>query len=306
MNACAKIAPAMSGPASASASASEIRIRKATQADAEICGPILYEAFATINRSHGFPPELPSGEAGAEILGMLFSHPGFYGFVAESGGRIVGSNCLDERSSIVGLGPITVDPKAQNQGIGRALMEAALERVRQRNAPGVRLVQSAFHNRSLSLYAKLGFHPREPLSVMEGKPDGVVAKGWKVRPATAADVDACNRLCRDVHGHDRPGELTDGLAQGSVLVVEREGRITGYACGFGYFGHAVGETNPDIQALLREANHVTGPGILIPTRNAELFTWCLTHGMRVFQPMTLMTIGQYQEPRGAYLPSVLY
>ena len=38
---------------------------------------------------------------------MMFSHPGFYGVVAESDGRIIGSNCLDERSPIAGVRPIT-------------------------------------------------------------------------------------------------------------------------------------------------------------------------------------------------------
>ena len=52
---------------------------------------------------------------------MLFSSPGFYCVVAESEGRIVGSNCLDERSLIAGIGPITVDPGAQNLGVGRKL-----------------------------------------------------------------------------------------------------------------------------------------------------------------------------------------
>ena len=82
---------------------------------------------------------------------MLLSHPGFYGVVAEADGRIVGSNCLDERSVIAGIGPITVDPLAQNRGAGRKLMQAVLDRCGERNAPGVRLVQMAFHNRSLSL-----------------------------------------------------------------------------------------------------------------------------------------------------------
>jgi len=39
-------------------------------------------------------------------------------------------------------------------------MEAVLERAKQRGFAGVRLVQAAFHNRSLSLYTKLGFDSR--------------------------------------------------------------------------------------------------------------------------------------------------
>ena len=237
---------------------------------------------------------------------MLFSHPEFYCVVAECGGRIVGSNCLDERSRISGLGPVSVDPAVQNRGVGRALMSAMLDRVRQKDASGVRLLQATFHNRSLSLYAKLGFDVREPMSVMQGEPTTTTVEGCTVRPATTADLDCCNHLCEQVHGHNRAGELRDGISQGTALVVERHGRITAYASGFGYFGYAVAEANLDLQALIRAAKNVSGPGILVPTRNAELFRWCLENGLRVLQPMTLMTIGLYNQPTGPYLPSILY
>ena len=51
----------------------------------------------------------------------------------------------------------SVDPAAQDGRIGRALMDAMLSRVAELRAPGVRLVQISYHNRSLSLYSKLGF-----------------------------------------------------------------------------------------------------------------------------------------------------
>lgn len=283
-----------------------IRIRPATANDAESCGRICYEAFATINRTHGFEPEVPSPEVAVGMFGMLISHPGFYCIVAESEGRIVGSNCLDERGPIAGVGPITVLPSAQNRSIGRALMQAVLHRARERNSAGVRLLQSAFHNRSLSLYAKLGFDVREPISVMQGSPIAKPVEGFTVRTAALTDLDECDRLCEKIHGHNRSGELLDGIRQGSALVVERDGRLTGYASAFGYFGHVVGETNQDVQALIAAAPDFGGPGILVPTRNAELFRWCLHNGLRVAHPMTLMTMGVYNEPSGAYLPSVLY
>lgn len=285
---------------------SPIRIRRATPEDADVCGPIFYEAFATVNRNHDFPPELPAAEAGVGILRMLFSHPAFYCVVAECDGRVVGSNCLDERSTIAGLGPVSVDPGVQNGGIGRALMVTMIEHVRERGFPGVRLLQAAFHNRSLSLYAKLGFDVREPMSVMQGRPVQRAIDGYPVRHAVDGDLDACNRLCFHVHGHNRSGELRESIGQGAARVVERQGRITGYASGFGYFGHAVAESNEDLRALISAVEDVSGPGIIVPTRNAELFRWCLDNGLRVLQPMTLMTIGLYNEPTGAYLPSVLY
>ena len=291
----------MSSPAHTSA----VHIRRATPGDAETCGRICYQAFAAINRSHNFPPDFPSAEVATGLLTMLFSHPGFYCVVAELDGRIVGSNGLDERSIIAGVGPITVDPDVQNRGIGRMLMQSVLDRGRERGFAGVRLLQAAFHNRSLSLYTKLGFDPREPMSVMQAPPR-LTFEGCQVRAATAEDVEEASRLCERVHGHNRAGELRDGIGQGSALVVSRHGRITGYASGFGYFGHAVGESNLDVKALLGAAEGISGPGIIVPTRNADLFRWCLENGMRVLYPMTLMTMGLYNEPAGAYLPSVLY
>jgi predicted N-acetyltransferase YhbS len=284
----------------------QIHIRRATPEDADACGRIFYEAFATINRTHNFPPELPAVEAGTGILRMLFSHPGFYCVVAERDGRVIGSNCLDERSTIAGLGPVSVDPEVQNCGIGRTLMTSVMDHARQRGFAGIRLLQSTFHNRSLSLYAKLGFDAREPMSVMQGRTTERAIDGYPVRQAAEADLDECNRLCERVHGANRAGELRDGIGQATARVVERRGRITAYASAFGYLGHAVAESNEDLQALIAAADNVNGPGIIVPTRNAELFRWCLNNGLRVFQPMTLMTIGLYNEPTGAYLPSVLY
>lgn len=283
-----------------------ITIRKAKPQDAEACAKICYAAFATINCKHGFPPDFPNEEVAKGVLAQLFSHPGFYCVVAEANGKLIGSNCLDERTPIAGVGPITVDPDVQNQNIGRALMLAVMKRAEEKGFAGIRLLQAAFHNRSLSLYTKLGFDAREPLSVMQGPPILKEMDGYPVRPATAKDLDVCNRLCKLVHGHDRGGELEDALKDGTAVVVERAGRITAYATGLGFFLHAVAETNEDLQALIANAKEFLGPGIIVPTRNAELFRWCLQNGLRVVEPMTLMTSGLYNEPKGAYLPSISF
>lgn len=283
-----------------------VQLRRAAPGDADAGGRICCDAFATINRQHGFPPDLPDPEAAIGLLKMLFGHPQFYCVVAESNGRIVGSNCLDERSAIAGVGPITIEPSAQNQRIGRMLMQAVMNRAREGAFPGIRLLQAAFHNRSLSLYTKLGFDAREPISVIQGVPIKEPIGDCAVRPAKEQDIEAADHVCERVHGHNRSGELRDSIKQGTARVVERHGRITGYASLVGYFGHAVAESNLDLQALIASTDAFEGPGILIPTRNSELFRWCLERGLRVAYPMTLMTIGLYNEPRGAYLPSVLY
>jgi hypothetical protein len=119
-------------------------------------------------------------------------------------------------------------------------------------------------------------------------------------------LDACNALSRRVHGFDRAAELAHAVRQNTASVVERGGRITGYATSLAFFGHATAETNPDLQALIASVDSFGGPGILVPSRNSALLRWCLANGLRVVQPMTLMSVGLYNEPAGAWMPSILF
>jgi GNAT superfamily N-acetyltransferase len=281
-----------------------IQVREARPDDAQRCGRICYEAFHAINEAHGFPPDIPSPELGIGLLSMMIGHPGHHVIVAERDGVVLGSNALDERSEIAGIGPITVDPELQNSGVGRLLMDASIERAKRFD--GVRLVQAAFHNRSLSLYTKLGFDPREPLSCVSGPPLERQLPGYSVRPAIATDLADCDALCHRVHGHTRSGELADAIRNGSAQIAVRGGRIVAYCTGIAFFSHAVGEGDADVQALIAAAPAFHGPGFLVPTRNAALLRWCLEQGLRIVQPMTLMSMGRYQEPRGAWLASILY
>src|SRR3989440_10769038 len=219
----------------------DIKVRSGTPADAEICGRICYNAFRTISEAHGFAPDFPTSEVAISLLTWMLGNPKFYSVVAEIDGRIVGSNFLDERNTIAGVGPITVDPTVQNCAIGRHLMDAVHERAAAKNFAGVRLIQAGFHTRSLSLYTKLGYDVREHLACMQGNALDLSVEGYVVRPAAEADIEPSNRLCRRVHGHDRDGELRDAVAKRSATVVEHDGRISGYATVVGFFGHAVGE-----------------------------------------------------------------
>ena len=116
----------------------DIVLRPGTPEDAAVCGPICFEAFKAIDDEHNFPWDFPSAEVATGLLTMMLSNPGFYSVVAEKDGNVVGSNFLDERGPIAGVGPITVDLGSQNQTIGRLLMGAVLDRASKRRAAGVR------------------------------------------------------------------------------------------------------------------------------------------------------------------------
>ena len=284
----------------------DVTLREGRPDDAPACGKIAYAGFKSVADEHNFPPDFPTVESAIAVLGFLLANPGFHKVVAELDGRVVGSNILDERNPIAGVGPITVDPTVQNRAIGRRLMQAVMERAAARKFGGVRLVQAAYHRRSLSLYTKLGFDSREPLSVFQGAALNLRIAGYAVRTARESDLEECARLCIRVHGHERTGETRDALRTGHAAVVERAGRITGYTSAIAFFGHSVGETNDDLKALIGAAQSFDGPGFIVPTRNGDLMRWCLNNGLRIVEPMTLMTVGLYNEPAGAWLPSVVY
>jgi predicted N-acetyltransferase YhbS len=202
-----------------------ITLRQGRAEDAQRSGLICYEAFKAIAEQHHFPPDFPSAEITIGLLSSLLARPDIYSVVAEIDGRLVGSNFLWENASIASIGPTTVDPKLQNGQVGKQLMKNVLERARAQGFAGTRLVQAAYHSRSLSLYAKLGFVVREPLATLQGQPLGLEVKGFSVRQATERDLESCNELCRKVHGHDRSHELLDSIKQKTASVVDHDGRI---------------------------------------------------------------------------------
>ncbi len=286
--------------------AEPVVIRQFEQRDIPQCGQICYEAFRTVAEKHGFPPDLPSPEVGADIMESLWKDPGFYGVVAERDGAVLGSNWLDERNAISGVGPVTIDPAVQDGGVGRRLMQAVIERSDARGFPGMRLLQAAYHARSLSLYTKLGFASREGVAVMDGAATDSGLTGYAVRPLRPDDLAACNELAANVHGFHRGPELQAAGKANNAFVAERDGAIRAYTSGLGYFGHSVGETTEAICALLAVAPRLPSLGVVVPMRNYQLFRWCLDHGMRVVLTMTLMSRGLYHEPSGPYLPSIQY
>lgn len=281
-------------------------VRECRQEDAPACGEICFTAFKTVANHHNFPEDFPNAEVTTGLLTGLITHPGFYGVLAELDGKIVGSNFLDERSSIAGVGPITISNGLQNKSIGKELMINVIDRANEKKFAGVRLLQAAYNNSSLSLYAKLGFNVQDSMAAMQGPPISHKVTGYPVRPAHKEDLDACNKICEYVHGHNRSGELSDAIQQSTALVVEHDDNIVGYSTGLAYFGHSVATSNEGLKALISAVEQFQGPGILVPTSNHELFRWCLKNKLRVVHVMSLMSIGLYNQPKGSYLPSILY
>jgi predicted N-acetyltransferase YhbS len=284
----------------------EISLRPAATDDIEKCGIICFEAFKRLSEKHGVAPSFVSPQLAIDRFAATLKRKGIYCVVAENENGIIGSNFVDERSAIAGVGPLTVDPDVQNKGVGRLLMRHVMDRSAEKQFAGIRLCQATYNVHSFALYAKLGFSTFELLTTLKGNPLEIEIPGYSVRLATDTDLDACNALCRKIHGFDRSIEVLDAIVNETATVVEREGKVTGYATSIAYTGHAVAKKNTDLMALVGAAREILGQGILVPARNSELLLWCVEKGFKIVQHMTLMGKGMYKEPIGPYMPSVIY
>jgi predicted N-acetyltransferase YhbS len=282
------------------------KVRSIVLEDAPIVGEIMTVAFNDVFQRHGFPPPFPSVEAGRQLTALYAVYSETQGFVAERNGRIVGSAFLNVRGDKAGIGPVTVDPRAQGSGAGRALMHRLLEE--SRHCSSVRLTQDAFNNVSFSLYSKLGFVPRDVLAALaaeDPQPQPVPDAG-KVRPVTAADLDEVAALDTRVTGLARRGDLGLLLGLGSHLVCQRGDRIVGYLCrvpleGVDYLGPAAAEEPDDLKGLLYHAAQIPGPRaarIGLYASQPELVHYAMESGYTVFSLGTYMVRGDWEPPNG--------
>jgi hypothetical protein len=144
---------------------------------------------------------------------------------------------------------------------------------------------------------------------MNGKLRDGATDDIEVRPVTEGDLEECAALCKQVHGFERTGALRDSIQAFVPFAALRGGRIVAYASTLTFWpmAYGVAESEEDMKALLLGAAAVVDDPLaaLVPLQSG-LFRWALEQGLRAVKPMNVMALGEYQEPRGSWFPSVLY
>ncbi|SCZ58464.1 GNAT family N-acetyltransferase [Thiohalomonas denitrificans] len=139
----------------------KIVIRCETDADVEAIRDVTVSAFKTLEISNHTEQFIIEALRAAGALTVSL--------IAEFDGRVVGHIAFspvtisDGTGDWYGLGPLSVVPEYQRQGIGRALIEEGLSRLKSLNARGVCLVGHPDY------YKKFGFR-NLPGLVLEGVP----------------------------------------------------------------------------------------------------------------------------------------
>ena len=230
------------------------------------------------------------------VIGGWVQHPNVWGVLAERDGTILGSNYLDQRGPIAGVGPISVDPEAQNSGVGRRLMEAVIERGK--DAPGgVRLLQDGFHMRSLCLYQSLGFNVTEPVVIMSGKPRSGPVDGVEVRRLEAGDIDACETSAQCTAGSEPAScAMRSGLRAVRGGAGRTGGRLPDQAT-LWPMAHGVAESEEDMERSCSASRRSPGASFVPRADPLGALPLGLREGLRAVKPMNIMARGPYQEPR---------
>jgi GNAT superfamily N-acetyltransferase len=210
-------------------SAKQCAIREIRPADSDDCARIIYEGFGGLHDYHRFPRDLPTLEAASQLANNLIAHRRIWGIVAEADGKIVGSNFLDERGPIRGVGPLTVAPEVQGPGVGRHLMTAVIERGAE--SRGIRLFQDSFNMsrfRCTPRWASTSGNWRWSCTAPRSPGRATPSTCVRSRRATSRSASACAQECTVF---ERTAELLGAIRAPvfSPFVAVRDGRITAYA-----------------------------------------------------------------------------
>lgn len=146
------------------------------------------------------------------------------GAVALRQGRVVGTALTTPFGPVAAINMVIVAASARGRGIGRALMEQAIDKA------GGRTLRLTATEDGLPLYRKLGFVPTGRIVQHQGAPSAAPAPRSAVAWAHCEDGPAILALDRAATGMDRT-PLFDRLASQARIAVTRgaDGRPDGFA-----------------------------------------------------------------------------
>jgi len=194
------------------------------------------------------------------------------------------------------FGMIIVAPALQGRGIGRLLMDELL-----RQADGRTIVLNSTRE-GYRLYERLGFVPcgqvNQHQAILVAAPPEARASG-AVRPLRREDIDALRDLDWRASGMGRTRLLDALIAVGKFAVIERESRVSGYACArrFGrgvVIGPVIARDAVDAKALIATlAADCRGDFVRIDVPAASgLSAWLEALGLRHVDQVVSMVRGK--------------
>ncbi len=111
--------------------------------------PCHADALAYLHEA-AFPP---GARWNAPTMALQLGLPGAFGWIAPAGGMILARTVIDEAEILT----LAVHPDARRQGLGRALLNAAIRTAAEQGSTGLYLEVDARNTAARALYAASGF-----------------------------------------------------------------------------------------------------------------------------------------------------
>lgn len=222
------------------------------------------------------------------------------GWVAgDSSGRVVGTIIVwnwSERAATLGF--VIVDPALQGKGLGRRLMDKALQYT------GGRAVQLAATDAGLKLYRDCGFAARGSIEQWQAADLSVKTPpplpNLQLRTGQAEDLGLLVELDADAFGAKRPALIESVLASGNAVIAVQDGRPRGFAMrrpsGRGLVIGPLVAVDQDM-AIVLAAEQMRGVNGLVridvPGDADQLRRWLATAGLGCVDRVTIMVRGAW-------------
>jgi ribosomal protein S18 acetylase RimI-like enzyme len=237
-------------------------VRNARDDEAGAIADVLSRAAfgPTVSRLVAFPRTSPHGDV----------------LVTENGsGGPAGAVCCVSFGATGWIGALGVAPESRRHGLGRALTEAAIARLRERGASTVLLFAT---DMGRPLYERLGFVAEGAATAWRGTA-GTIPGAVTIRRLCEEDREAVAELDAIATGEDR-AHLLDALHPLSGVAVERTGTLAGWAAKAPYgAGIAICAADEEAgAALMAAAAGGAAPATLVvpdanAAANANLRRW---------------------------------
>jgi GNAT superfamily N-acetyltransferase len=270
-----------------------VRFRQATEADIPGQHRVFVVAESELLERHGFAwASTPPVEAVAGTLGHLLRHDAERCFVAVVDDRVVGYSGAWIRGEASFLAALFIDPAHQGAGVGRHLMELALD-----GAPAWQMtISDSIQPISNALYARHGMFPMTPILRFQGR--AAVKAPAGVEPS-APTPEGLALIDRAAYGFDRAVDHAYWATVATPTLWTRAGEPIAYAYrwSFGRLGPLAGRDEASA-ALALQAELARGPEatLNIPGTARPLVRAALTAGLRIEAPPGLLLVSEGHEP----------
>jgi len=297
-----------------------ITYRRCRKKDLAAASRLVMRSFNDVRRRTGKAP-IPWRPRGAPpfFAHLLRTDPGTF-HCAWRGERLVGFGAALVRGRQWYLAWLFVDPRLQDRGIGRRLIERTW-----RDGRGMThaLATMTYNPGAVGLYSRFGMLPRSMISMMTRPIDGIDVPGPTGIDVSdrvdRRDLSWINGLEREIRGYPHAPEWRFWHEQGEyrILIFRRRGRRVGYGMISGWGAiQPVGATRAaDLPIVMAETIRIAVAGARPGKPHAKLTVFCpqeaesvyadlIGLGFRISEILLFMS----DEPYGdltRYLPATL-